>query len=134
MKTMHKILLSVLFLGLLVLTACGGSPLPDWAGEETLQKQGEEVIDMMNAQDYEGIAALYNNPEVTADTFAQSGEAVTALGAFTGYGDASYVGGKTDDGQAYGTVIQVANYEGGKLTYTISFFEDGTLAGFFVRA
>lgn len=30
-------------------------------------------------------------------------------------------------------VIQIANYESGKLTYTVSFFEDGAVAGFFVK-
>ena len=40
---------------------------------------------------------------------------------------------KTDDGKEFVRVIQIANYESGKLTYTVSFFEDGAVAGFFVK-
>ena len=32
----------------------------------------------------------------------------------------------------YGSTT-IANYESGKLTYTVSFFEDGAVAGFFVK-
>ncbi len=134
MKTiLRNLFLWAMAAGLVLLTACGAAPLPDWADEETLTQQAQSVIDQMNAGDYAGIAALYNNPEVTAETFAPGGETVTAMGAFTGYGDAACLGGKTQEGQEYGTVIQVADYENGKLTYTVSFFEDGTLAGFFVK-
>ena len=37
---------------------------------------------------------------------------------------------KTDDGSEFVRVIQVADYEKGKLTFTASFFEDGSVAGF----
>ena len=48
-------------------------------------------------------------------------------------GDVSFASGKTDDGKEFVRVIQIANYESGKLTYTVSFFEDGAVAGFFVK-
>ena len=133
-KILRNLFLWAMAACLVLLTACGGGKLPDWADTEVLDTQARAVIDTMNALDYEGVAALYDNPEVTADIFESSGETISAMGAFTGYGDAVYVGGKAQDGQEYATVIQVADYENGKLTFTVSFFEDGTLAGFFMKA
>lgn len=51
-------------------------------------------------------------------------------GTFESYGDVSYVADKTDDGIEFVRVIQIANYEKGKLTFTASFFEDNSVAGF----
>lgn len=63
-------------------------------------------------------------------TFEASGEIIETYGAFESYGDVSYVADKTDDGIEFVRVIQIANYEKGKLTFTASFFEDGSVAGF----
>ncbi len=49
---------------------------------------------------------------------------------FESYGNVSYVADKTDDRIEFVRVIQIANYEKGKLTFTASFFEDGSVAGF----
>ena len=88
------------------------------------------MIDTLNAFDYDGVAEIYNNPAVDASTFEASGEIIKTYGTFESYGDVSYVADKTNDGIEFVRVIQIANYEKGKLTFTASFFEDGSVAGF----
>ena len=73
-----------------------------------------------------------NNLPAWADTDVLTPKAQTmidTLNAFD-YGNVSYVADKTDDGIEFVRVIQIANYEKGKLTFTASFFEDGSVAGF----
>lgn len=88
------------------------------------------LLDTLNAFDYDGVAEIYNNPAVDASTFEASGEIIETYGTFESYGNVSYVADKTDDGIEFVRVIQIANYEKGKLTFTASFFEDGSVAGF----
>ena len=109
-----------------LLTACGNNKLPEWADTEALTEKARTMIDTLNAFDYE----IYDNPEVDATTFEASGEIIKTYGEFESYGDVSYVADKTDDGSEFVRVIQVADYEKGKLTFTASFFEDGSVAGF----
>lgn len=73
---------------------------------------------------------LIVHPAVDASTFEASGEIIETYGTFESYGNVSYVADKTDDGIEFVRVIQIANYEKGKLTFTASFFEDGSVAGF----
>lgn len=135
MKKFNKVLVSVIALiALMTLASCGSNKLPEWADTDTLTENAQILIDTLNRFDYEGVAEIYNNPAVTAATFEESGELVSGMGTFTDYGAASFFTGKTDSGQEYVKVIQIANYEHGKLTFTISFFEDGSVAGFYVKA
>lgn len=114
-------------------TARGGT-LPGWAEAGAVQAQAREVIGLMNAGDYEGVAARCTDPNATAELFRQGGATVTAMGGFQGYGGAVYAAGMLPDGRQYAMVYQVADYEYGKLTYTVNLLEDGSVTGFFVRA
>lgn len=97
---------------------------------DVLTPKAQTMIDTLNAFDYDGVAEIYNNPAVDASTFEASGEIIETYGTFESYGNVSYVADKTDDGIEFVRVIQIANYEKGKLTFTASFFEDGSVAGF----
>ena len=55
------------------------------------------------------------------------------LGTFNKYGDVAFTSGKTETGKEFVRVIQIADYAHGKLTFTVSFFENGDVAGFFVK-
>lgn len=78
------------------------------------------------------VVAIYDHPEITVESFAESSQIVKDMGAFENYGEYSLEGDTTDDGQGYVRIIQTATYESGTLIYTISFFEDGSVAGFYV--
>ena len=130
-----KKIVEILFclVAVVALASCGGNKLPEWADTEALTEKAHVLIDTMNDLDYEGVAEIYNNPAVDASTFEANGEIIKGVGAFEDYGDVSFTSGKTDDGKEFVRVIQIVNYENGKLAYTASFFEDGTVAGFFVK-
>lgn len=115
------------------LVGCSGGSVPEWANEEALVAKAQTMIDALNAQDLEKVATIYDNPEITAATFAESAQLVTDMGAFEKYGEYSLEGGTTDDGQEFARVIQTATYEKGTLIYTVSFFEDESVAGFYVQ-
>ena len=117
-------LLGCCFIAISTLTACGNNNLPAWADTDVLTQKAQTMIDTLNVFDYDGVAEIYNNLAIDASTFEASGEIIET------YGDVSYVADKTDDGIEFVRVIQIANYEKGKLTFTASFFEDGSVAGF----
>ena len=104
---------------IVALASCGSNKLPEWADTEVLTENARVLIDTLNDFDYEGVAKIYNNPAVDASTFEASGKTIESLGAFEDYGDVSFASGKTDDGKEFVRVIQIANYESGKLTYNI---------------
>ncbi len=116
-------LLGCCFIAISTLTACENNNLPAWADTDVLTPKAQTMIDTLNAFDYDGVAEIYK-------TFEASGEIIETYGTFESYGNVSYVADKTDDGIEFVRVIQIANYEKGKLTFTASFFEDGSVAGF----
>lgn len=129
MKKMINLLVCCV-IAISTLVACGSNNLPEWADTDLLTEKAHTMIDALNDFDYDGVAEIFNNPAVDASTFEASGEIIKTYGAFKSYGDVSYVADKTDGGDEFIIVIQIANYEKGKLTFTVSFFEDGSVAGF----
>lgn len=109
-------LLGCCFIAISTLTACENNNLPAWADTDVLTPKAQTMIDTLNAFDYDGVAEIYNNPAVDASTFEASGEIIETYGTFESYGNVSYVADKTDDGIEFVRVIQIANYEKGKLT------------------
>ena len=115
------------------LTSCGNFKLPEWADTDTLTENARVLIDTMNKFDYEGVAKIYDNPAVDASAFEHGGKTIESLGTFNKYGDVAFTSGKTETGKEFVRVIQIADYAHGKLTFTVSFFENGDVAGFFVK-
>lgn len=132
MKKIIKVLFCLM--AVVALVSCGGNKLTEWADTDALTEEARVLIDTLNDFDYDGVAKIYNNPAVDASTFEASGKTIESCGAFKDYGDVSFTSGKTEDGKEFVRVIQIANYENGKLTFTASFFEDGAVAGFFLKA
>ena len=105
--------------------------LPEWTDEAAVTAQAHEVVDEFNARDYGALAARYQDEAVTADQLQQNlATTQDEYGALVAYGDASFLQGESL-GRSYATVIQKADYEGGAAEFRISFFEDGSLAGFY---
>ncbi len=105
--------------------------LPHWISEDQIVSQMEEVVDDFNARDYEAISALFADESVTAEDLESSLSTVQdEYGSFVSYGDAVFLQGESR-GRSYATVIQDAVYENGTAEFRISFFEDGSLAGFY---
>lgn len=123
----------ICMMALFGVVGCSGNAAPEWADETALVTKAQTMIDAMNAQDVDKVAEIYDNPEVTAEAFVESAQMVKDMGAFEEYGEYTIEGGTVEDGREIAVVIQTASYEKGTLIYTVSFFEDDSLAGFYVQ-
>lgn len=134
----RAIVLVGLALGLVILLAgCSKADqqvsegLPAWIDETTSTAQAHEVTDQFNERNYEAVVARYVGTEVTVEQFHENfDELLNEYGAFKEYGDASFLQGESK-GRSYATIIQKATYENGLGEFRVSFFEDGSLAGFY---
>lgn len=144
MRKLRKILMtaSVAAFALAIcamLVGCGGGSalndgLPEWADEAAIVQETQTVVEDFNARDYAAIAAKAEGIGLTADQLQSAGDAMLDnLGEFSDFGDVAFLNGDDGSGNIYATVIQIANYSNGNAQYTISFYEDGSLAGFFVK-
>ena len=108
--------------------------LPEWANETELTEQTRELIDLCNARDFDAVAEKCEALGLSADDLTASvGAALDQFGAFKDFGDVAYLNGEAKDGTPYATVVQIATYENGSAQYTISFNEDGTVSGFYIK-
>ena len=106
--------------------------LPAWADEAAVTAQAREVIDLVNARDFDEVAARWDDKNATAEKLEQGlGGALDQFGAFEGFTDVKY-GQSEPAGRSAVTVIQRADYENQKAQFNVSFYEDGSLAGLYV--
>lgn len=127
-------------LAVLFLAGCGSGAsdenyregLPAWADEAAVTGQAQEIIDLVNARDFDEVAARWDDENATAEKLEQGlGGALDQFGAFVGFADAKY-GQSEPGGRSAVTVIQRADYENQKAQFNVSFYEDGSLAGLYV--
>ena len=106
--------------------------LPAWADEAAVTEQAREVIELVNARDFDEVAARWDDGNAIAEKLEQGlGGALDQFGAFEGFTDVKY-GQSEPAGRSAVTVIQRADYENQKAQYNVSFYEDGSLAGLYV--
>lgn len=129
----------------LVLAAAGCTPeptgnaglqngLPDWADADELVEQTRSLIELYSGRNFEGVAQACPALGLTAEDYASTGDkAIDQLGSLEGYGDHAFMQGADQTGRAYAVVVQIADYANGKAQYTVSFYEDGTVCGFYIK-
>ena len=103
-----------------------------WQDVSAVTAQAREVIDLVNARDFDEVAARWDDKNATAEKLEQGlGGALDQFGAFEGFTDVKY-GQSEPAGRSAVTVIQRADYENQKAQFNVSFYEDGSLAGLYV--
>lgn len=107
--------------------------IPSWATEEDLLAHAQQVIADFDSENYEALASASNGLLTTAQLQPVGTQIAQALGDCTSFGDAAYLQGTDSSGAPYATVVQEVLYDRGNALYTVSFSEDGTLVGFYVR-
>lgn len=107
--------------------------VPGWAAEEDLLAHAQQVIADFDSENYEALALASNGLLTTAQLQPVGAQVTQALGDFGSFGDVAYLQGMDSTGAPYATVVQGALYDRGNALYTVSFSEDGTLVGFYVR-
>lgn len=131
-------------LGVLLLvggiTGCSRSQeLPDDFDENEVKKAAEEVIDLVNAGEYEKLAEEKWNAQLkTALPAEKMSEeiqpVIEELGAFESFENEAVAGGEDKDTeQEFAVVVVKAKYEERKVQFTISFDKNMKTAGFFIK-
>lgn len=129
--------LSIVLLAVLSLAVLGGcaAKLPEGFDEAEVQAAAENVINLLNQRDSEGLTALMTEEMkavMTEDIQAQIFALLDSSGAFQEILDLK-MAGSTQNGITYVAVAAKAKYEKSEITYTISFDEDMKLAGLYLK-
>ncbi len=131
-RYLRVVLLTVL--GLALLGSCAAK-LPEGFDEAEVQAAAENVIDLLNKRDAEGLSALMTEEMkavLTEDIQAQIFDLIEQSGAFQEISDLK-MSGSTQNGITYAAVAAKAKYENRDITYTISFDQDMKLAGLYLK-
>ena len=123
---------------MLLLTACSAPPplSPDF-NEDEVKQAAENVVTLLNAQDKEGLRAIFTEQmkaAITDDVFIQIYAALEDGGNFEAI-ESINVAGSTDNntGEEFATAAVKAKYENKSFIYTISFNKQMQVAGLFYR-
>jgi hypothetical protein len=121
----------------IALTACSTPPLSPDFDEEQVKLVAQDVVSLLNAQDTEGMRAIFTermNTAITDEVFTQIYSALSEGGEFESIESMTVIG-STDQstGEEFATVITRAKYAAKTFTYTISFNKDMQVAGLYYK-
>jgi hypothetical protein len=119
------------------LAGCSDMKLSKDFNEEEVRSAAENVIDLINNQDSEGLRAICNmqvRDALTDEVLAQIYEAISEGGSFEQIKEMSVAGKKDPSSEEeFAVVVVRAKYEIKTFTYTISFTKQMKLAGLFYK-
>lgn len=129
--------LSIVLLAVMSLAVLGGcaAKLPEGFDEAEVKAAAENVIDLLNKNDSEGLTALMSDDMkalLTDDVQSQIFALVKDSGAFQEISDLKMTGA-TENGITFAAVVAQAKYANREITYTISFDKDMKLAGLYLK-
>ncbi|MFA9377008.1 MAG: DUF3887 domain-containing protein [Lachnotalea sp.] len=111
-----------------LLMGCSSNKLASTFDEETVKTAAEEIVDLVNADDFDTLLNDKSNDEVKAaitsdQMVAAKKQIMDQAGAFTSYKSVVVMGDKKDD-KDIAIVVLVAKYENKTVKYTIGFDEN----------
>lgn len=130
-------LLSLIAVLALVLSGCASKGVPEGFEEETVIANAKEVVMLMSARDYAGVADRFSasmKAALPGDALETAVDAMLAnLGTFKEY--RSVVAGSGDNPTIgkFAVVVIKAAYDNGEVTYTISIDKEGKLTGLYLK-
>ena len=136
-KTSLYRVLTIVLLAVLSLGALGGcaAKLPEGFDEAEVRAAAENVIDLLNQRDANGLTALMTEEMkvvLTVDVQAQIFALLDGAGAFQEISTLK-MAGTTQSGVTYAVVAAKVKYENSDVTYTISFDQNMKLAGLYLK-
>ena len=139
MKRRTTGLLAAALLAVLLLAGCGTRPLPSGMEEEAVGQAGQEIVEMLVAQDYQGVAGAFR-PDiaeelgVTADMIKAEMDKVSEAGPYVETISRMAVGGKNKDyGEDYAVAVVYCEHEEKNIAYQLSFDTDLNLIGIYAE-
>jgi len=131
-------ILFILLVFSITLSACASVKLADIYDENIVTERAKEVVEMINAQDFDNV-----NAEIRADlqdrlTSNQLKDAIGAKlvesGAFIEFPSITTLGQKSKtSGEDYATVVLVGKYEKNTLVFTITMDSNLDIVGLYVK-
>jgi hypothetical protein len=134
---LNRILFALLVFSIM-LTACTSTKLADTYDENTVIERGQEIVEIINTQDFDLVNAAFRDDlqeQLTSDQLRDAiGQKIIDAGAFIDYESTSTLGQKSKStGEDYATVVLVGNYENGSLVFTITMDANLDLVGLYVK-
>lgn len=120
------------------LTACSQNKLADIYVEEDVITSAKEIVELVNAQDFDGVNAAMRADLQESLTGQQLEDALAPLltqaGAFQEYSTVTAVGQKSKStNEDYATVVLVCKHENGNLIFTITLDANLDLVGIYCK-
>ncbi len=139
MRKKIALLLTVLS-AVCLLAGCkvSGNPLPEGMEEETVLKQGREIVALLNGGDYQEVYDLLRSDAQEGASLADFEAAVEKnldkAGAYVRETEAMATGQKIKDtGEEYGTAVLYCKHEKKSIMYRVAYSVDMELMGIEVK-
>lgn len=121
-----------------VLTGCASNKLSDDYDEDEVKAKAEEVVNLVNARDYEAVIELIPEElraELTVEGLKTAwDERLTECGEFSKFSKEVILGQTMKDtGEELAVAVIVADYENDKAQFTLSFNKDMALVGCYMK-
>lgn len=114
------------------LAACSGSNLPDWADEEHLTQEAQEVVKRASDRDFTYIADRFSS-NITAEDLSKSMTPdLDSFGEFDKVNDIS-LETTSDETAEYAAVFLAVEYANYKVVYQVNFTENDEICGLFLH-
>ena len=129
-----KKLVKILSVGLclFMFTGCGAQKLSDDYSEEKLKSSAEEIINDLNEEKYEAIVSMGDDKlkeALSVDKLKEAwGNFKDKVGKYDSISKITY-----QESKGNAIVIVKANYESGKIQFTLSYNKDMKLIGIFMK-
>jgi hypothetical protein len=132
-----KILITVLVLAV-TLSACAATGLAGIFDQDAVIARGEEIVELVNAQDFESVNAEFRadlRDQLTSNQLKDAlGQKVVDAGSFVDFQSITTLGQKSKStGEDYATVVLVGNYQNGTLVFTVTMDANLDLVGFYIK-
>lgn len=136
---MKKILRLSPLLLILLLVSCSARPLPDGMDEETAGQAGRDMVALLTAGDYQGVADAFREDlaqqySVTPEAIGAIMDTVSPTGTYVKTERTLAVGGGNKDfTEPYASVIVYCEHTDGNVIYEFSFDTQLNLIGLQVK-
>lgn len=135
---MKKLLIITTAFLLLILSGCSTPELADIYSEDDITTLGKTVVEHVNAGDYQKINDMTREDlqeSLSVEVFETSvAPIITEAGDFVDYQKTEVFGNVDNEtDEEYASIIIVANYSEGKITYTLTFNSDDQIVGFYIK-
>jgi hypothetical protein len=131
-------ILFILLVFSITLSACTSGKLADIYDETIVTERAKEVVEMINAQDYDKVNAEIRDDlqdQLTSNRLKDAiGAKLVEAGAFIEYPSITTLGQKSKtSGEDYATVVLVGKYEKSTIVFSISMDSNLDIVGLYVK-